>query len=100
MRICILSGRARSTIAHLYRWRYKKLGDLSHINDRPAYKKANAGFRFDYQVINVPDFNGVGESEPNPYFYQVCAVVIKPNFECFISGLTWLVLVRFTTTHQ
>lgn len=67
----LLTGRARSSIAHLYRWRYKKLGDLSHINDRPAYKKANAGFRFDYQVIDVPDFNGVGESEPNPHFYQV-----------------------------
>ena len=32
---------------------------------------ANAGFMFDFQLINVTDFNGVGESEPNPYFYQV-----------------------------
>jgi len=32
---------------------------------------ANAGFFFDFQLINVDDFNGVGESEPNPYFYQV-----------------------------
>ena len=31
----------------------------------------NPGFFFDYQLIDVPDFNGVGESEPNPYFYQV-----------------------------
>lgn len=31
---------------------------------------ANAGFFFDFQLINVDDFNGVGESEPNPYFYQ------------------------------
>ena len=34
------------------------------------YKKANAGFVFDYQLIDVQDFNGVGESEPNPFFYQ------------------------------
>ena len=26
---------------------------------------------FDFQLIDVQDFNGVGESEPNPYFYQV-----------------------------
>lgn len=36
----------------------------------PEYKKANAGFVFDYQLIDVQDFNGVGESEPNPFFYQ------------------------------
>ena len=32
--------------------------------------KANAGFSLDYQIINVPDFNGVGESSPSPFFYQ------------------------------
>jgi intron-binding protein aquarius len=26
---------------------------------------------YDFQLINVEDFQGVGESEPNPYFYQV-----------------------------
>ena len=31
----------------------------------------NPGFFFDFQLIDVQDFNGVGESEPNPYFYQV-----------------------------
>ncbi len=31
----------------------------------------NPGFFFDNQLIDVQDFNGVGESEPNPYFYQV-----------------------------
>ena len=24
----------------------------------------------DYQLINVPDFNGMGESQPSPFFYQ------------------------------
>ncbi len=63
-------GRARSSICSLYRWRYKKLGDLPHVNIWPEYRIANPGFFYDYQLINVGDFNGVGESEPNPYFYQ------------------------------
>ena len=37
----------------------------------PEFHMANPGFHFDFQLINVEDFNGVGESEPNPYFYQV-----------------------------
>lgn len=63
-------GRARSSMCQLYKWRYKNLGDLSHIREWPEYKRANAGFAYDFQLINVGDFNGVGETEPNPYFYQ------------------------------
>ncbi|XP_060647054.1 RNA helicase aquarius [Drosophila nasuta] len=63
-------GRARSSICDLYKWRYKKLADLQHIFEHDEYKKANAGLAYDYQLINVEDFKGVGESEPNPYFYQ------------------------------
>lgn len=63
-------GRARSSICELYKWRYKKLDDLQHIMEWPEYRKANPGFVHDYQLINVENFNGVGESEPNPYFYQ------------------------------
>jgi hypothetical protein len=37
---------------------------------QPCYQVANAGFSFDYQLLNVPDFNGVGESQPSPFFYQ------------------------------
>ena len=37
---------------------------------------ANPGFVHDYQIINVEDFNGVGESEPNPYFYQVFFLIL------------------------
>ena len=32
--------------------------------------RANGGFSFDYQLVNVIDFNGVGESQPSPFFYQ------------------------------
>ncbi|PVD23785.1 hypothetical protein C0Q70_17059 [Pomacea canaliculata] len=63
-------GRARASIASLYNWRYKRLGSLPHVISQPQYRAANAGFMFDFQLINVSDFNGVGESEPNPYFFQ------------------------------
>merc|ERR1712223_1025279 len=63
-------GRARPSICSLYNWRYKSLGNLPHVLNSPDYKTANAGFSFDYQLINVPDFDGVGESQPSPFFYQ------------------------------
>uniref|UniRef100_A0A182NDY0 RNA helicase aquarius n=1 Tax=Anopheles dirus TaxID=7168 RepID=A0A182NDY0_9DIPT len=63
-------GRARSSICELYKWRYSRLGDLDHVHRWAEYCRGNAGFAHEYQLINVEDFNGVGESEPNPYFYQ------------------------------
>lgn len=63
-------GRARPSICNLYNWRYKKLGNLVHVENSPEYLVANAGFLYDFQLINVEDFNGVGESEPSAYFYQ------------------------------
>ncbi|CAG8287914.1 unnamed protein product [Penicillium olsonii] len=63
-------GRARSSIAELFRWRYQELGDLPVVQTAPEYQKANAGFQFDYQFINVPDYQGTGEREPTPHFIQ------------------------------
>jgi intron-binding protein aquarius len=63
-------GRARSSIADLYRWRYQALGDLPHIQTLKEFLTANAGFKFDYQFINVPDYKGKGETEPTPHFIQ------------------------------
>lgn len=63
-------GRARPSICNLYNWRYKKLGNLAHVERSPEYLVANAGFLYDFQLVNVEDFNGVGESEPSAYFYQ------------------------------
>ncbi|XP_017768552.1 PREDICTED: intron-binding protein aquarius isoform X2 [Nicrophorus vespilloides] len=63
-------GRARPSICDLYKWRYKNLGNLEHVYNRDEYKSANAGLQFDFQLVDVQDFNGVGESEPSPYFYQ------------------------------
>ncbi|CAK7266763.1 hypothetical protein SEPCBS119000_002196 [Sporothrix epigloea] len=63
-------GRARPTLADLYRWRYPGLVDLPHVQSAPEFLQANAGFRYDYQFINVPDYRGRGESEPSPHFVQ------------------------------
>ncbi|XP_047033898.1 RNA helicase aquarius [Helicoverpa zea] len=63
-------GRARPSICNLYRWRYLALGDLGHVTRLPEYRAANAGLKYDFQLINVDDFNGAGETEPSPYFYQ------------------------------
>ncbi|CAF3809884.1 unnamed protein product [Rotaria magnacalcarata] len=63
-------GRARASICSLYNWRYKNLGNLEHVLQQREFKTTNAGFVYDYQLINVENFNDVGESEPIPYFYQ------------------------------
>jgi len=63
-------GRARPSLAELYKWRYAKLGDLPVVSTTPEYQRANAGFRYDYQFINVPDYKGKGEMEPTPHFVQ------------------------------
>lgn len=63
-------GRARPSLARLYQWRYPKLGNLPHVSTETEFMQANAGFRFDYQFINVEDYKGRGESEPVPHFLQ------------------------------
>jgi intron-binding protein aquarius len=63
-------GRARPSIAELYSWRYSNLGNLPLVENEPEFRMANAGFKYDYQFINVPDYKGVGESEPTPHFIQ------------------------------
>lgn len=63
-------GRTRSGIANLFRWRYEGLGDLQHVVDSPEYKVANAGFAHTYQLINVEDYQGKGETTPTAYYYQ------------------------------
>lgn len=63
-------GRARSSIARLYQWRYPKLDNLPDVQSNAEFVKANAGFKFDYQFINVPEYKGRGEAEPTPHFIQ------------------------------
>ena len=52
-------GRSRAEIAALYSWRYSStahtLGNLPFIDTRAGeYSKANAGFRFSFQAVDVP----------------------------------------------
>ncbi|KAG2551560.1 hypothetical protein PVAP13_9KG377500 [Panicum virgatum] len=63
-------GRARPSIAKLYNWRYRELGDLPYVREQAIFHKANAGFSFEYQLVDVPDYKGKGESAPSPWFYQ------------------------------
>lgn len=34
------------------------------------FHRANAGFSYDYQLVDVPDYHGRGETAPSPWFYQ------------------------------
>ncbi|KAI9820245.1 MAG: hypothetical protein M1827_005867 [Pycnora praestabilis] len=63
-------GRARASIAELYKWRYCKLGNLPIVENDLEFQTANAGFRDEYQFIDVQDYKGVGEMEPTPHFIQ------------------------------
>lgn len=64
-------GRARASLASLYNWRYSKLTDLPHVLKQEEFRRANAGFVHEFQLINVPDFQGQGEATPAPHFFQV-----------------------------
>lgn len=63
-------GRSRPSIAALCHWRYPHLTNLPITATDPAFVLANAGFRYEYQFINVADYKGQGESEPTPHFLQ------------------------------
>ncbi|EME41849.1 hypothetical protein DOTSEDRAFT_82025 [Dothistroma septosporum NZE10] len=63
-------GRSRPSLAALYKWRYPSLQNLPFTSTAPEFVAANAGFRHDYQFIDVPDYQDKGETEPTPHFLQ------------------------------
>ncbi|CAD7962982.1 unnamed protein product [Amoebophrya sp. A25] len=63
-------GRARPSIASLYSWRYDNMRNLPIVEKKVDYRLANTGLIYDYQFINVPDYNGKGETTPMPYYFQ------------------------------
>jgi len=65
-----LQGRARPEIAALYSWRYRGLGDLPRVESEEKYRLPNCGLSYNFQFINVDDFQGQGETTPQPHFYQ------------------------------
>ncbi|KAF2828471.1 P-loop containing nucleoside triphosphate hydrolase protein [Ophiobolus disseminans] len=60
-------GRARASLAELYKWRYPKLDNLPSVLSSLEFQTANAGFKYDYQFIDVPDYKGKGEQEVTPH---------------------------------
>eukprot|EP00842_Homolaphlyctis_polyrhiza_P004514 jgi/Hompol1/5063/HPOL_001001-RA len=65
-------GRSRPSIASVYSPLYSPRVLMHHkdvANDN-SMKLANPGFAFEYQMINVGDFMGQGETEPRTGFYQ------------------------------
>jgi intron-binding protein aquarius len=63
-------GRARPSLAALYKWRYPHLTNLPITSTDPTFQRANAGLRYDFQFIDVPDYKDQGETEPSPHFIQ------------------------------
>ena len=63
-------GRSRPSLAALYKWRYPQLRNLPFTSTAPEFTRANAGLRYEYQFIEVPDYKGKGESSPSPHFLQ------------------------------
>ena len=63
-------GRARPSMADLYKWRYPDLKNLPNVLTEPEYLRANAGFRYEYQFVDVPSYKGAGESQPTAHYFQ------------------------------
>ncbi|GAM88068.1 hypothetical protein ANO11243_060980 [Dothideomycetidae sp. 11243] len=63
-------GRARPSLAVLYSWRYPTLRNLPLVSAQSEFLRANAGFRYTYQFIDVPAYKGKGEISPSPHFVQ------------------------------
>ena len=63
-------GRMRPSLAALWNWRYEALRDLPVVREAAVYQQANVGLLYDYQLIDVHDYQGVGESTPQPYYFQ------------------------------
>ncbi len=65
-------GRCRPSIAQLFSWRYAGLANLPAVTPAAGgeYALANPGLGLEFQLIDVPDYGGRGESTPSPFFYQ------------------------------
>lgn len=58
------------------------MGNLAHVERLREYQLANPGFKYEFQLINVEDFEGAGETEPRPFFYQVSGARGKVRVLC------------------
>ena len=73
-------GCGRPSLCQLYQWHYDNLGNLPyvyvHISNSPEYQLVTAGIQYDCQLINIEDYNGKGETQPNPRLICVCVCVV------------------------
>jgi hypothetical protein len=53
-----MQGRARPSLATLYNWRYRRLGNLPAVSTAPAFVHATAGMAYEFQFVDVPDYGG------------------------------------------
>ncbi|KAJ1503061.1 hypothetical protein HMI54_002450 [Coelomomyces lativittatus] len=60
-------GRTRKSICELYHHVYPGLGHLPVVE---TMVDANPGFLLEYQFINVLNYRGQGEIQPEPHYYQ------------------------------
>ncbi|RMZ82812.1 hypothetical protein DV737_g1885, partial [Chaetothyriales sp. CBS 132003] len=71
-------GRCRPELAQLFSWRYQSehvgLTNLPLTSTLPEFTRANPGFRYTYQFINVPTYyqgeRAHDESEPTAHYFQ------------------------------
>lgn len=63
-------GRSRPAICSLYSWRYNDLKHLPHVSTKREFILANPGFKHVYQLINVGDYMGQGETQPSSHYFQ------------------------------
>jgi len=40
------------------------------VREASAFRQANAGLVYEYQLVDVGEYHGQGESEPHPHYYQ------------------------------
>jgi intron-binding protein aquarius len=84
-------GRSRPEIANLFSWRYHNLGNLEHVVSSEAYNLANPGFAQTFQVIDVGDYEGRGETCPSAYFYQN-----KGEGEYIVALFQYMVMIGYS----
>lgn len=68
----VFPGRSRPSLRELFGWRYTRpqLHDLPAVTAEQPFRVANAGFAYEYQFVDVQDYEGQGETCPAPHFYQ------------------------------
>jgi intron-binding protein aquarius len=62
-------GRCRQSLSQLFKWNYPGLGDLDGVS-QGEFLNGNPGFKWEYQLVDVPDYGGKGEMEPAPHYLQ------------------------------